>query len=89
MSLSRYLKPVLCVVLLGAAVPAGAQSQNDQDNKWLDMKPFIPPIIPLPPNAHVAPGTVDLSRTYSDPTPIANPQAPPSHSGLRLTIPMR
>jgi hypothetical protein len=89
MSPLRHLPLVLCVALLGIAVPAGAQTQNDQDNKWLDMKPFIPPVIPLPPNAQVAPGTIDQTRTYSDPSQFTNPQPPPSASGLRLTIPMR
>ena len=89
MSLSRYFKPVLCVVLLGVAGPAAAQGQNDQDNRWLDMKQFIPPIVPLPPSAQVAPGTIDQTRTYSDPSQFTNPQPPPSASGLRLTIPMR
>ena len=88
MSRSRHLGPLLCVALLGMAIPAGAQTQSNQD-RWLDMKPFIPLIIPLPPNAQVAPGTIDQTRTYSDPAQITNPQTPPSASGLRLTIPMK
>jgi hypothetical protein len=85
---SRYWTPALCAALLGMAVPAAAQTQDDKDT-WMDMKAFIPPVIPLPPNSRVAPGRIEEPRTYSDPANIANPQAPPSASGLRLTVPLR
>jgi hypothetical protein len=86
---SRYWKPVLCAALLAAAMPAAAQTQSDDKDKWMDMKAFIPPIIALPPAAQVAPGRIEEPRTYSDPMNFSNPQTPPSASGLRITVPMR
>jgi hypothetical protein len=78
---------MLCAALLGVAVPAAAQTQDDKD-KW-NVQQFIPPIIPLPPAAQLAPGRIEESRTYSDPLNVTNPQERPSASGLRLTVPMR
>jgi len=87
-SLSRHSLLALCMVLFGAIAPGGAHAQASQD-KPFDFKPFIPPIIPLPPNAQVAPGALGQTPTASDPAPITNPYTPPPASGLRITIPTR
>jgi hypothetical protein len=93
MSLSRNSPLALCVVLLGTVAASGAYGQaDDKGSEWnqLDLKPFVPPVIPLPPNAQVAPGTLDLTPTPSNPTPLHNPQLPTtSGPGLRITIPNR
>jgi hypothetical protein len=93
-SRSRHSLLVLCMALLGAIAPGGADAQQADDKRsdWnqLDLKPFIPPVIPLPPNAQVAPGALDLTPTPSNPAPIHNPQLPTtSGPGLRITIPNR
>jgi hypothetical protein len=94
MSQSRNLLLALSLVLLSTISSGGAYAQADDDRRsqWntLDLKPFVPPVIPLPPNAQVAPGTLDLTPTPSNPAPIHNPQLPTtSGPGLRITIPNR
>jgi hypothetical protein len=85
--LSRHLPIALFIVLLASS--GAAQAQTTQD-KPFDVKPFIPPIIPLPPKAEVTPGGVDLTPSYSDPSRVTNPQTPSGGSGgLRITIPNR
>lgn len=84
---SRCWTPVLCAALLGMAMPAAAQTQDDK-GKW-DMKAFIPPVIPLPPKAQVEGSRIEEMRTYSDPANVTNPQTPPSAGGLRLSVPLR
>jgi hypothetical protein len=87
MRLSRHVLLAMCVVLLSAV---GAQAQQGTQDKPFDAKPFIPPFIPLPPNAQVGSGTVTQTPFLGDPSgPINNPQTPPPASGLRLTVPMR
>ena len=88
MSLSRPALLCLCVLASGAA-SADARAQATQD-KPFDLKPFIPPVIPLPPKAQVSPGGVDLTPSYSDPSRVTNPQTQNnSSSGVRITIPTR
>jgi hypothetical protein len=86
-----YSLLALCVVF-GALAPGGAYAQaDDKATSWkeFDVKPFIPPLLPLPPNAQVNPGTIDQTPWFGDRAPINNPQAPPPASGLRITIPTR
>jgi hypothetical protein len=79
--------------MLGATASGAAFAQADKDKatswKEFDVKPFLPPVLPLPPNAQVAPGTIDQTPFFGDRAPINNPQAPPPASGLRITVPMR
>ena len=87
MRLSRQLLLAMGLVLLSAA---GAQAQQSTQDKPFDAKPFIPPFIPLPPNAQVGSGTITQTPFLGDPSgPVNNPQTPPPASGLRLTVPMR
>jgi hypothetical protein len=87
----RHALLAMCLVMLGATVPGVAQAQGQApQDKPFDAKPFIPPFIPLPPNAQVGSGTVTQTPFLGDPSgPINNPQTPPPASGLRLTVPMR
>jgi hypothetical protein len=89
MSLSRHALLATCLVLSGALAPGGAQAQQGAQDKPFDAKPFIPPFIPLPPNAQVGSGTITQTPFLGDPGPVNNPQTPPPASGLRLTVPMR
>ena len=87
------LRPALfCLCLLAAVAVAGdARAQANQDKPY-DLKPFIPPVIPLPPKAQVTPGGVDLTPSYSDPSRVTHPQSQTNTSssgGLRITIPNR
>ena len=86
MSLPRNLLLAMGLVLLSAV---GAQAQQGAQDKPFDAKPFIPPFIPLPPNAQVGSGTITQTPFLGDSAPVNNPQTPPPASGLRLTVPMR
>jgi hypothetical protein len=67
----------LGIALLAFAGTACAQA-DDTKTEWraLDFKPLIPPIVPLPPNAQVAPGGLDFTPSQSDPARITNPGNP-------------
>jgi hypothetical protein len=88
-SLSRAALLCLCLLPVMAAASGDARAQASQDKPY-DLKPFIPPIIPLPPKAQVTPGGVDLTPSYSDPSQVTHPQSQTNTSssgGLRITIP--
>ena len=88
---SRHSLLAISVALLASAAPAAAQTQgNQQQQNVFDLKPFVPPILLLPPNAtQVQPGvSSQLPGVGEAPSSLNNPQtAPPS--GLRITIPNR
>jgi len=88
MSRPRYAICTVSTVLLAALLPAGAHAQGKED-KPFDLKPFIPPVIALPPSAQVAPGTSSQTTLPTDrASPIYNPQAERSSGpGLNITIP--
>jgi len=88
MSLSKHARFALGLILFGAIIPGGAHAQSKED-KPFDLKPFIPPVIALPPSAQVAPGTSTQTTLPTDrASPIYNPQAQsPSGPGLSITIP--
>ena len=88
MSVSRYLLLAIFLVLFGAVASPGAQAQQGAQDKPFDAKPFIPPFIPLPPNAQVGSGTITQTPFLGASAPVNNPQTPPPASG-RLTVPMR
>ena len=66
MSRSRLVQLAFSAVLFGAMFTGDAAAQQSQD-KPFDLKPFIPPVIALPPNAQVAPGT---SSQTTLPSPV-------------------
>ncbi len=91
MSLPRISPLVLCTVMLGSILSGGAYAQANKDDKPIDFKPLIPPIIPpLPPNSQLNPGTLGGSQTPYTTAPLYD-ATPPAQSapGLRFTIPSR
>ena len=88
MNRSRFTQLALCAALFGVIVPGGAYAQG-KENSPFDLKPFIPPVIALPPNAQVAPGTSSQTTLPTDrASPIYNPQAQePSGAGVSIKIP--
>jgi hypothetical protein len=89
MNLSGPALLALGIVLLGA--PDGALAQANQWDKPVDLKPFVPPIVPLPPNARLNPGSVGGTTTPYTTAPLQNPNLSPTQPspGIRLTIPSR
>jgi hypothetical protein len=86
----KFVQFALCIALLGVVSCANAQAQED---KWLkDLKPLVPPIVPLPPNSQLNPGSVGGASNPYTTAPLQAPstQAPTQPApGLRLTIPSR
>ena len=89
MNLSKPTLLVLGAVLLCA--PGGALAQQDKWDKPVDLKPLIPPVIPLPPNSRLNPGTVGGSQTPYTSGPLQNPNLSSDQPapGIKLTIPSR
>jgi hypothetical protein len=78
----------LGILLLSALAMGGAFAQSDKDDKWT-LKPLIPPVFQLPPNAQVKPGEVTRTPGAGDAGPTFNnpqSQSPPA-PGMRITIP--
>jgi hypothetical protein len=88
MSPLKYWLLAFGIVLFGSTAFAA------DDDKWnkIDLKPLVPPIVPLPPNAQVAPGSFDQTPPpgYSKPAYETNSQRPEgTGGGLKITIPMQ
>jgi hypothetical protein len=87
MTRSTALLLALCILLPGAGT-----AQTQTDNRQIDLKPLLPPVIPpLPRNSVLAPGATGTgtqsphsSSLYDSPSQSTAP-AP----GFRLTIPTR
>ena len=88
MSWSRHTHLALLVLLAATTITGTAHAQGRED-KPFDLKPFIPPVIALPPSAQVAPGTSSQTTLPTDrASPIYNPQAERSSGpGPNITIP--
>ncbi len=90
MRLSNASLLALGLVLAGAIAPAAAQTP---DEKWRqDLRPLVPPVVPLPPNSKLNPGTVGGASNPYTTAPLQGPTIqPPTQPapGLRLTIPTR
>jgi hypothetical protein len=86
MGLQKFVLLALCLALTGVFGVAGAHAQD----KPIDFKPLIPPVLPpLPPNSQVTSGAV--TSTPVPGTAITPPSQAPSQNapGLRFTIPSR
>ena len=88
--LSRFALCTALLALLGLFSSAHAQTQED---KWRqDLKSLVPPVVPLPPNSQLNPGSVGGTSSPYTTAPLQTPstQAPTQPApGLRLTIPSR
>jgi len=75
-----------------AQTQTSANAQTQEDGWRKDLKPLIPPVVPLPPNSQLNPGTVGGTSNPYTTAPLQTPstQAPTQPApGLRLTIPSR
>ena len=88
MNLSRY---ALLAFGIMSCAPSGAFAQANQWDKPVDLKPLIPPVVPLPPNARLNAGSVGGYQTPYTTAPLQNPNLAPTEPapGLKLTIPAR
>jgi hypothetical protein len=91
MKLPKQALLALCIL----AVPGIASAQGTQYENPKDLKPLVPPIVPLPPNSKLSTGTVGGYQSPSNTTAplLGNPDFSQSTNqpapGLRLTIPSR
>jgi hypothetical protein len=92
MKLPSWALLALCIVPLCAP---GASAQ--EDSKWgkpIDLKQFVPPlppVVPLPRNYELNPGSVGGSQGSSASNPFQSPasSATTTTPGIKLTIPAR
>jgi hypothetical protein len=89
MKLHRSALLAFCVLM--PCAPHGALAQANQFDKPVDLKPLIPPVVPLPPNSRLNLGTVGGYQAPSTTAPLQNPNLSPNDPapGIRLTIPAR
>jgi hypothetical protein len=89
MNLSKQALLAFCIMLPCASGAAFAQA--NQWDKPLDFKQLVPPVVPLPPNSRLNPGTVGGYQTPYTTAPLQNPNLSPTDPapGIRLTIPAR
>ena len=90
----KIVQTMICIALLGVVSSADAQTQEDRWRR--DLRPLVPPVVPLPPNSQLNPGTVGGASNPYTTAPLQTPstQAPTQPAtqpapGLRLTIPSR
>jgi len=90
MSLPKASLLVLGILVLAATASGHAFAQPANTDKTFDFKPFVPPILPLPRNSVLTPGSVGAvtPSPYTAPLYDSNPTALPA-PGIRLTIPTR
>jgi hypothetical protein len=84
-------KPVWLALGLVLLCVSGAAAQDDKWDKKYDLKPLLPPIVPLPSRSRLDSGTVGGTQTPYTSAPLQNPNlssAPPA-PGLKLSIPAR
>jgi hypothetical protein len=81
---------LLAFCILPLAAPA-ALGQPNQYDKPVDLKGLVTPVVPLPPNARINPGSVGGYQTPYTTAPLQRPDftSPDPAPGLKLTIPTR
>jgi hypothetical protein len=92
MNLPTRVLLALCIVALCA--PGGASAQEDKWGKPIDLKQFVPPlppVVPLPRNYELTPGTAGGAQGSNASGPFQNPASSSTQTapGIRLTIPSR
>jgi hypothetical protein len=89
MNLPRRALIALCIVPLCA--PGGASAQEDKWGKPIDLKLLIPPVVPMPRNYQLNPGTVGGTQSPYAAAPLQNPASSSTQAtpGIKLTIPTR
>jgi hypothetical protein len=89
MKLPRFALLAFCIML--PCAPGSALAQANQWDKPVDLKPLVPPVVPLPPNARINPGSVGGTQTPYTTAPLQSPNLSPTDPapGIRLTIPAR
>jgi len=83
---------LVLILLLGVAAPGGAMAQaNKSDNRQIDLKPLLPPILPpLPSNSALAPGAVGTGSQSPHSSSLYDSQQTPAPApGIRFSIPTR
>jgi hypothetical protein len=93
MNLPSWALLSLCIVPLCASGDASAQ----EDSKWgkpIDLKQFVPPlppVVPLPRNYDLNPGSVGGSQGSNASSPFQSPASSSTQTapGIKLTIPSR
>lgn len=93
--MSQTIRSLLALAALaGALAPSLAAGQASKDDKPIDFKQFVPPVLPpleaLAPNSQLNSGVVGGAQTPYTTAPLYN-SAPSSEAapGLKLTIPTR
>jgi hypothetical protein len=89
MNLLRPALLMLCLALL--CVPGGASAQANKWDKPVDLKPLVPPVLPLPPDSQLNPGSVGGPQSPYGNAPLQIPGASSTQPapGVRLSIPAR
>jgi hypothetical protein len=88
---TRFLRLTLLVLGLALLGASGAAAQDDKWDKKYDLKPLLPPVVPLPPRSRLDSGTVGGTQTPYTTAPLQNPNlsSPPPAPGLKLSLPSR
>jgi len=86
----RFALLAFCI-LAGSLACGGARAQADKFDKPIDLKPLVPPVFQLPPNAQMNPGPVGGTQTpYSGSPPPGVTQTPTQPTpGIKLFVPTR
>jgi hypothetical protein len=85
-----WKRALLALCILPLAAPA-ALGQANQYDKPVDLKGLVTPIVPLPPNSRINPGSVGGYQTPYTTAPLQKPDFTTNDPapGLKLTIPAR
>jgi hypothetical protein len=94
MNLNLSRQVLLALYILPLCATDGAVAQDDKWGKPLDLKvlvPPLPPIVPVPRDYQLNPGTVGGSQTPYINSPLQSPGSSVTQTtpGIRLTIPSR
>jgi hypothetical protein len=88
----RAMKPEAMLLALCVLLPAPALAQTQTDNRQIDLKPLLPPVLPpLPRNSTLQPGSASSTAQspYSDRLYDPPSQSSAPTPGLRFSIPTR